>query len=120
MLTWEAAELGAFPATRAGPVATAHREVRSIVKLERSRTEDAVEQPGERLRRAQQTKTKEHKDGLRVRLQECRCRGVRLEGQRRQEEELLAKVKEHAEQKHNVGGVTDTIVNYARASIRQS
>ncbi len=36
------------------------------------------------------------------------------------EEELLAKVKEHAEQKHNVGGVTDTIVNYARSSNRQS
>lgn len=36
------------------------------------------------------------------------------------EEELLAKVREHAEQKHKVGGVTDTIVNYARASIRQS
>ncbi len=36
------------------------------------------------------------------------------------QEELLAKVAEHAQKKHKVGTVSDTIVNYARATIRQS
>lgn len=36
------------------------------------------------------------------------------------EEELLAKVSEHAQKKHKVGTVSDTIVNYARTTIRQT
>lgn len=35
-------------------------------------------------------------------------------------DELLAKVAGHAQKKHKVGNVTDTIVNYARATIRES
>ncbi len=35
------------------------------------------------------------------------------------EEELMAKVAEHAQKKHKVGTVGDTMVNYARATIRQ-
>jgi predicted small metal-binding protein len=35
------------------------------------------------------------------------------------EEEVLAKVAEHARKKHHVTGVTDTLVNYLRATLRQ-
>ncbi len=53
------------------------------------------------------------------------CRSAGAEGcgwkaRANSEEELLAKVSEHAQQKHKVGNVSDTIVNYARASIRQT
>ena len=35
------------------------------------------------------------------------------------EEELMRKVAEHAQKKHRVQSVTDTIVNYLRSTIRQ-
>ncbi len=36
------------------------------------------------------------------------------------EEEVIAKVTEHARKKHRVKNVSDTIANYARSAIRQS
>jgi predicted small metal-binding protein len=36
------------------------------------------------------------------------------------EEELVNKVAEHAQKKHKVGTISDTIVDYVRSAIRQS
>jgi predicted small metal-binding protein len=38
----------------------------------------------------------------------------------RSEEELKAKVGEHARKKHNVAGMTDTIYTYLRETARQA
>ena len=36
------------------------------------------------------------------------------------EDELMAKVAQHAQQKHGVGNVSETLQNYARTAMRQS
>ena len=53
------------------------------------------------------------------------CRSAGAEGcgwkaRANSEEELVAKVSEHAQKKHKVANVSDTIANYARSSIRQT
>jgi len=52
----------------------------------------------------------------------CRTAGSACDWKARgaTEEEVLAKVAEHARKKHNVATATDTIVQYLRSTLRQS
>lgn len=53
---------------------------------------------------------------------DCRtagAEGCNFKARGASEEEVIAKVTEHARKKHKVKNVSDTIANYARSAIRQ-